>query len=89
MQYGSILDSVAYGQISKQYEKPDARLCIGDSENLSSIPVLIFTDFNHVNNKPVINNVKPSFEEVAQNFSNDKVETSDFPNDFYIGNPIE
>ena len=79
MLYKEQWNDFAYQQMNKPIPVPDNRLCIGESERLSSVPLLLFTNLTGKIPKAVLE--KPSqvsVEKYGLTGSNMQVSDKDF-----------
>lgn len=90
MSYRGTLNNIALGVLSTRLDVPDYHLMVGDAEDLSSKPVMIFADFmptQLAKNLPKLEGM--SYEDIQQNLASGKLTIDDFFTNVYpFGDPI-
>lgn len=88
--YRGILDNIGYNARVKKPEIPDMRLMIGTAENLASVPLILYNDFNMYIPTPLQKPIEQmKVEEVATKLDGTTFTVNDFVNnDFFLGNAV-
>ena len=88
--YRGILDNIGLGVRIKKPEIPDMHLMVGTAENLASVPLILYQDFNTYIPKPLQKPIEDmKNEEVATKLNGVTYTTNDFVNnDYWLGNAV-
>lgn len=88
--YRSVVDAIALKTLQKRNDVPDYHLMVGDAEDLSSKPIMIFEEFMPKQTaKYLPNTSEMTYEDVQQNLASGKLTIDDFfANTYSFGDPI-
>lgn len=88
--YKNYLNAIGYKQLNKGAEIPDVRLCIGDSERLEHIPVMLFKTAPVKQGEPSreLYNKVP-YEKIGLIGDYTPISNEDFCHEFDLGTPLK
>ena len=88
--YRGIIDNIGLNVRVKKPYIPDYHLMIGTAENLASVPLLLYNDFNTYIPKPLQKPIEQmKLEDVTMKLDGVQYTTDDFVNNtFFIGNAV-
>lgn len=89
--YRGIIDNIGLNVRRKNPEIPDFHLMVGTAENLASVPLLLYNDFNTYIPKPLQENIEMmKNEDVRQKLNGESYTIDDFVNNtFFLGNVVD
>lgn len=89
--YRGIIDNIGLNVRMKKVDIPDYHLMVGTAENLSSVPLILYNDFNTPIPEPLQRPLEQlKNEDVRAKLSNEGFTVDDFVNNtFYLGNAVD
>lgn len=88
--YGNYLKMIALKELTKSADIPNVELCIGDAEQLQSIPVLIFKNVTPHEKEAIREHyTEVPYEKVGLHFELDPLTMEDFDHGVFYGEALE
>lgn len=88
--YKNLINAFALQSMPKKVQFPDYHCMVGESENLQSLPIIIWKDYIPASEAVRIPDVEEmSYEDIQENLASGKLTINDFFQNIYpLGNPL-